>query len=152
MARAAEELGKGDEKLAEPDPEMANHGIDWCQYDKAIDHFKNAWGHAQRAVNGGGGAQSAGQDDMPRTFALFQNQPNPVTQSTDIRCQIPVPSRTTLRVYDAVGRLVATLVDEELRSGLHTATWNTDGATSGIYFYKLCAGDYTATRKMLVLK
>lgn len=97
---------------------------------------------------------------MPDRFGLFQNYPNPFNPTTDIRYQIPEsrsPLHTTLRVYNMLGQEVRTLVNEVQEAGYYTATW--DGrtnhgrrATSGVYFYRLTAGDFTSTRFMVLMK
>ncbi len=90
-------------------------------------------------------------------FAVAQNYPNPVRNGTTIRFSIPAKSRVELRVYDVAGRAIATLINGQMKSGMHTVRWNgtTDTGTrvaNGVYFYRLKAGKNTATRKMVVLK
>ncbi len=91
------------------------------------------------------------------TGALSQNQPNPFNPTTTIRFVLPVREDVTLAIYDANGRLVRTLVNEVEGYGAHEAAWdgrNDDGATmgSGVYFYRLQAGKYTESKKMVLLK
>ncbi|HEY4612452.1 MAG TPA: T9SS type A sorting domain-containing protein [Bacteroidota bacterium] len=94
---------------------------------------------------------------LPATFELSQNYPNPFNPTTRISFIVPKQSHVTLHVYDMMGRVVTTLMDEVLPPGKHAATWNgrtTDGrlTASGIYFYALKSEGYVATRKMLLLK
>ncbi len=89
---------------------------------------------------------------FPERFSLFQNFPNPFNPSTVISYQIPVNSNVTLEVYDILGREVATLVNEEKPAGSYEAQFYGDGLTSGIYFYRIKAGSYTETKKMILLK
>jgi flagellar hook assembly protein FlgD len=88
---------------------------------------------------------------------LSQASPNPFYTETVIRYAIPVKSEASLRVYDLSGRLIATLVDREVESGMHVASWNgRDAAGSivpaGVYLYRLAAGDYVAARKLILLR
>jgi len=96
--------------------------------------------------------------DVVRAFRLGQNSPNPFNPATTIEFTIPKASHATLRIYDASGRLVRVLVDRDYKtSTIDRAPWDgRDDAgqvvPSGVYFYKLEAGDYSAARKMLLLK
>jgi len=97
------------------------------------------------------------RSSLPQEFSLGQNYPNPFNSSTIISYTVPERSRVTLVVYNVIGRKVATLVNEIRPVGSHSVTW--DGAdaygaevASGIYFYRLTAGDIVRTRKMLLLK
>ncbi len=94
---------------------------------------------------------------LPETFSLSQNYPNPFNPTTQINFEIPVRSRVTLTIYNVLGQKVTTLVDKEMSAGRYIADWNSasDGGTivaSGVYFYKLEAGDFIQTRKMMLLK
>jgi len=86
------------------------------------------------------------------SLELLPNQPNPFNPETTIRFVVPEKMRVTLSVYDVVGRVVATLVDEVRDPGFHTVTWSADGMASGVYFAKLRAGKTDVSRKMVLLK
>jgi hypothetical protein len=88
----------------------------------------------------------------PRVFALDQNYPNPFNPSTTIRFSVPKSSHVTLAVYDIAGRLVTSLVDEEMAPGVHEAVFEAGDIASGVYFYRIRAGEYTQTRKLVLLK
>jgi hypothetical protein len=93
----------------------------------------------------------------PTAFALKQNVPNPFNPTTTIGYDVPQASHVSIRVYDVAGRLVRTLVDESAEPGRHEAVWggrNDRGETvgSGVYFCVMAAGEYRASRKMLLLK
>jgi len=90
--------------------------------------------------------------DPTHEFTLEQNYPNPFNPSTKIKYQIPVGGFVNLKVYDILGREVATLVNEEKPAGNYEVRFDVMGLTSGIYFYKLNAGVFTQTRKMIFLK
>lgn len=90
-------------------------------------------------------------------YVLAQNYPNPFNPTTTIRFGLARRGHVMLRVFDVAGRLVRRLVDEELEARWHAVQWDgLDGrgrrVPSGVYFYRLVATDYSATRKMLVVK
>ena len=89
---------------------------------------------------------------MPKEFSLFQNYPNPFNPSTKIRFELPSSGYVSLKVYDELGREVATLVNEILKSGSYERTFDASDLVSGVYFYRLEAGEYTQTNKLTVLK
>jgi hypothetical protein len=88
----------------------------------------------------------------PADFALRQNYPNPFNPTTSISFSISKSSFVKLKIFDALGREIATLVNEELPAGTYSRQWNASGFSSGVYFYRLQAGDYTATKKLSLLK
>ena len=92
------------------------------------------------------------QNLIPKDFVLSQNYPNPFNPSTNINWQSPVSSWQTLRVYDILGREIATLINEYKPAGKYDVNWNAANLPSGVYFYKLQAGDFVETKKMLLLK
>ena len=78
--------------------------------------------------------------DLPDVYALDQNFPNPFHTSTRLRLSIPDPSHVTLRLFDLVGREVATLVDKNLQAGYHNVIWSPVGLSTGMYFARMAAG------------
>lgn len=94
------------------------------------------------------------QDDeaKPAGYALHQNHPNPFNPTTTIRFSVGTYGHTSLRVYDLLGREVATLVDELKQPGTFHAQFDAQGLSSGVYFYRLTAGTFSASRKMLITK
>jgi hypothetical protein len=85
-------------------------------------------------------------------YELEQNYPNPFNQITNIKFQITNKSDVSLRVYDVSGREVATLVNEEFVAGSYLVRFDAESLASGVYFYRLQAGDFTDTRKLILLK
>jgi hypothetical protein len=88
----------------------------------------------------------------PAQFLLLQNYPNPFNPNTNIKYQIPGANHVTLKVYDVLGREVATLVKEVKQPGTYTAQWDASGVASGVYLYRLQAGSFVETKKLLLLR
>jgi len=89
---------------------------------------------------------------LPGEFKLLQNYPNPFNPTTIISYSIPKQSNVKLIIYDALGREVANLVNEEKAAGNYTAEFNAANLSSGIYFYQIRAGEFIQTKKMLLLR
>lgn len=90
--------------------------------------------------------------ELPETFSLAQNRPNPFSASTEIRYELPVKCDVLLEVFDVRGRRIATLAAGVETPGSKVRRWEVGGAGSGVYFYRLTAGDFVRTGKMLVLE
>lgn len=103
-----------------------------------------------------GGAASVSSTRTPIAagagYALFQNHPNPFNPATLIRFSLPERAHVTLRVYDLLGREVATLVDGENPAGIYSANFDARGLASGLYIYRLTAGKFIEARKMSLTK
>jgi hypothetical protein len=104
------------------------------------------------AVNDG-----SSRSELPGSFALGQNYPNPFNPSTNINYWLPQKAHVEIDIFNILGRKVTTLVNEDRPVGAHTAEWNgTDGSggrvSTGIYFYRIKAGDFVESKKMLLLK
>jgi hypothetical protein len=122
--------------------------------------------HQSACIRYLGAAESS---ERPRTFSLFQNYPNPFNPTTTIQYSLPSQSvgsaegragegsHVTLKVYDVLGREVATLVDEVhpvngvKQPGTYTVHWNASGVASGVYFYRLSSNGFVQTRKLVLL-
>lgn len=89
---------------------------------------------------------------LPTEYALGQNYPNPFNPVTIINYDLPADSRVSLKVFNLVGQQVATLVDENQQAGYKSVEWNAGKAPSGVYFYRLQAGNFTSVRKLMILK
>jgi hypothetical protein len=90
--------------------------------------------------------------ESPNNFELRPNYPNPFNPSTTISFSLPVSDNATLKVFNALGEEIITLVESFLEAGIHTYIFNAEYLTSGIYVYKLSTAEATQTRKMLYLK
>jgi hypothetical protein len=93
-----------------------------------------------------------GSVGAPRMFSLEQNYPNPFNPKTVVSCLLPVASWTRLVVYDVLGREVTVLMDEEKQPGTYLVTFDASHLSSGVYFYRLTAGDFSVTRRMLLVR
>jgi hypothetical protein len=91
-------------------------------------------------------------DGLPKGFALEQNYPNPFNPSTTIRFSLPKSGHVTLKVYDLLGREVETLVDDQRTAGSYSVEWTPNNLASGVYFYRIQAGAYTETKKLMLLR
>jgi hypothetical protein len=95
--------------------------------------------------------------EIPADFELHQNYPNPFNPVTSILISIPNASRARLEVYNMIGQRLAVLVDQDLPAGTHHYEWDATDVvgqpvSSGVYLYRLVAGEYTSTRTMTLLK
>ncbi|MCX6142821.1 MAG: alpha/beta fold hydrolase [Ignavibacteriales bacterium] len=92
------------------------------------------------------------QNPLRLTFILGQNYPNPFNPRTTINYQVAKPSKVLLKVYNMLGEEIAVLVDEHKEAGIFQAQWNALSVPSGVYFYRLQAGEYVESKKMILLK
>jgi hypothetical protein len=90
--------------------------------------------------------------EIPNVFALAQNYPNPFNPVTSISYQLAASSHVTLTIYDMLGNEVTTLVNQSQDAGKYTVTFNASKLSSGTYIYRLQAGDYISTKKMILIK
>jgi len=89
---------------------------------------------------------------LPETFSLSQNYPNPFNPSTSINFSLPTDSKVSLKIYDMSGKEVANLLNEVKTAGYYSINFNASSLSSGIYFYSISAGNFTATKKMMLIK
>ncbi len=89
---------------------------------------------------------------VPTSYLLKQNYPNPFNPVTKIRFYIPESGFVSLQIYDAVGRNLATLVDQNLNPGIYEVEWNAVNLPSGIYFYRITASEFSEVKKMVLVK
>ncbi|MGB6120949.1 MAG: T9SS type A sorting domain-containing protein, partial [Bacteroidota bacterium] len=86
--------------------------------------------------------------NLPEEYALYQNYPNPFNPTTTIEFALPQSSDVSLRVFNVLGEEVTTLVDTEMGAGVHRVMWDASGMASGVYLYRLSAGNYVTTKKL----
>jgi len=116
------------------------------------------WAHASNTVALSIQGESMSQCDMPAGCCLFQNYPNPFNPRTTIRFELPAVTSTSLRIYDLAGRLIRTLLDNDiLEPGDHEAVWSGrdwsgSEVSAGIYFCRLEAGDFVEIKRMTLVR
>jgi len=98
------------------------------------------------------GLEEAIAAQLPKAYALKQNYPNPFNPTTNIRFDLPKDSDVNLVVYDLMGREVAKLVNGPMNAGYYTINFNAANLPSGVYIYRLKAGDFVSTKKLMLLK
>ena len=141
-----------------------NDGASWIQINSGLinkyvlSFLINKSGYAFAGISQGGVYRSSVsttsiiENINPQDYSLSQNYPNPFNPTTIIGYSIPKASFVTLKVYDILGREIATLVNAEKSFGNYNVEFNGSGLSSGIYFYKLQTGDYSSVKKMVLIK
>jgi hypothetical protein len=89
---------------------------------------------------------------LPREFLLSQNYPNPFNPTTTIKYELPTSSIVQLSIFDMLGRAVSVLVNERRDAGVHEVKFDGSNLASGVYFYRLQAGDVTQTKRLILLR
>jgi hypothetical protein len=89
---------------------------------------------------------------IPENFQLKQNYPNPFNPVTKIEYQIPFESKVKIIIYDVEGKVVKILLNEQKSPGTYEIVWDASEFSSGVYFFKLSAGSFVETRKMILTK
>lgn len=92
------------------------------------------------------------QNIIPKEFSLSQNYPNPFNPTTKIQFGLPKKSNVEIMIYNVLGQQVIKLVNKEFSAGFHTVTFNANKLASGVYFYRIIAGDFIQSKKMILLK
>ena len=90
--------------------------------------------------------------EIPNYYSLAQNYPNPFNPTTSIKFSVPTPEMVTLKIFDVLGREVAVLVNEMKQPGFHTVDFDASSLASGIYFYRIDAGQFTSVKRMVLVK
>jgi len=98
------------------------------------------------------GSSQITETTLPTRYSLSQNYPNPFNATTTIKYQLPAEGDVKLEVYNLFGQKVATLVDGRQQAGYRSVNWDASEISSGLYFYKLTVGDFTETRRMMLVK
>ena len=105
-------------------------------------------------ITGEGMASTTGiiEGGLPGTFDLSQNYPSPFNPSTTIRYALPKTANVSLKVFNALGQVMAILVEAEKEAGYYEVHWSPTDAPSGVYFYRLQAGEFAETKRMILVK
>ncbi len=128
-------------------------GLVGCGYTNSNSDFENfcAQAGSTKPVDGSD-EEPLASVPLPEVFLLSQNYPNPFNPETNIDYALPVEGMVRLEVYNMLGQLVTTLFDEYQSAGAHSASWNASGMPTGVYFYRINAGQFSAVRKMVLMK
>ena len=124
----------------------ANNGMEMDRFDAGITPTTLA------LVQTGTSVASEDNNEQPATFVVHQNYPNPFNPTTTIAFDQPKAGTVTLKIYNALGIEVATLADGFFASGTHELSWQAGNMPSGLYFYHVTSGNFTATRQMTLIK
>ncbi|HEY6435869.1 MAG TPA: T9SS type A sorting domain-containing protein, partial [Ignavibacteriaceae bacterium] len=89
---------------------------------------------------------------IPNEISLEQNYPNPFNPTTTINYQLPEKNHVSLKVYDILGNLVSTLVDQDMEAGYYSVNWDASQLASGIYIYRISSSSFVSTKKMILMK
>ncbi len=120
-----------------------------------FDHEDNEMMRPYNVVAGSQAKPVAAEDQVvapQRTFALDQNYPNPFNPSTEIHFALPEDSHVLLALYNNLGQEVQTLINTNAPAGSHSVKLDAENLASGVYYYRLQAGNHTAMRKMLLVR
>ena len=109
-------------------------------------------GYVHKTITGGVSFININPGIVPENYSLMQNFPNPFNPVTNIQFQVASSKFIKLVVYDLFGREVKTLVNEYKQAGTYQVNFNAEGLSSGIYFYKMTAGDFSETKKLVLIK
>jgi hypothetical protein len=123
--------------------------LNWQKLVDVVDYWQGA---LEERVDKGTTSVVIDEPNIPSSWSLDQNYPNPFNPTTTIRFGLPHRSDVTLKIYDALGRQVATLLDATETAGTHEVDFSAEAIASGVYFYRLRAGDFESTRKLIVVK
>jgi photosystem II stability/assembly factor-like uncharacterized protein len=133
-----------------PSPNIQFYGVELINSTDA--YAVGAGGKIKASRTGGIISVEPISTEVPANFFLSQNYPNPFNPSTQIKFSVKKAASVKIILYDVLGKEVATLVNENLNAGSYTVMWDGSGAPGGIYFYRMEAAGFTATKKMLLVK
>jgi hypothetical protein len=89
---------------------------------------------------------------IPTVYSLAQNYPNPFNPTTEIKFALPEDQQVQIKIYDIIGKVVDVLIDRKMKAGYHEVEYNAQNISSGVYFYRMKAGEFVNVKKMVVLK
>ena len=126
------------------------------KFKEAVNKYKDALAKAESALSKRT-VSGEHEPNLPESYALHQNYPNPFNPETEIRFQIPEANYVVVRIFNTLGQEIRTLVDGEVQAGHHSVRWdskdnNGNLISSGVYFYQLQSGNFSQTKKMILLR
>jgi len=124
-------------------------------YVYILNHLTNAWKFAMNVMGANlnkEGSEEEASLTIPVEYGLDQNYPNPFNPNTTINYQLPAKNHVSLKVYDILGNLITTLVDQEMEAGYYNVNWNASQLASGLYIYRIISGSFVSTKKMILMK
>ena len=98
------------------------------------------------------GVEKNDRNSIPKEFQLMQNYPNPFNPTTTIIFDLPKESHVTMKIYNILGQEVKTLINETKKPGSYHLNFNASSLASGVYIYRIKAGEFTSTKKMMLIK
>ncbi len=119
------------------------NGSAWSMYDREF-HF--------RAITDAFDQVGIDENQIPDKFELMQNYPNPFNPATTIKFALPISSNVEMKIYNAIGQEVATIVNKQLEAGYHSVVFDASKLASGLYIYRIQAGNFVSVKKMMLLK
>ncbi len=125
--------------LFDAQPGAENIDVTYCMFDEAFAGYIEI-------------LDAEGEDVAPAKFGVSQNYPNPFNPITTIAYDIATPCHVSIEVYNVKGQKVTTLVNDKRDAGSYKAVWNAENNASGVYFYRIKAGDFSSIRKMILIK
>lgn len=132
----------------EADPTWQGDILEFNIYDKALSADEILFLFNRGAST----TEIKDENKIPNGYSLLQNYPNPFNPSTNITFSIGVKSFVSLKIFDQIGNEVATIINNELPAGSHTRQWYPDNIASGVYFYRIQAGEFTSTKKLVLIR
>ena len=135
----------------------SNKNYYWRVRSKAADGTYSYYSNTGNFSVGDKATAIDNNEVLPTEYSLSQNYPNPFNPSTRISFSLPQNSKVALKIFDMLGREIKTIINEEMNAGNHSTIWNGDNnlgnkVSSGVYIYRLTAGDYISTKKMVLMK
>jgi hypothetical protein len=149
----AQYIAEYESNTLKPLLDMQSRGeIKIVTFGELIEEWKTKYNSAPHLILANTTAVAEDEAVAPSGFVLAQNYPNPFNPATTIRFSLPQREHVTLKVFDVTGREVATLMESGMNAGEHAVKFNASNLPSGVYFYRLTAGQFNQTRKALLMK
>ncbi|MEO8514494.1 MAG: YCF48-related protein [Ignavibacteria bacterium] len=120
--------------------------------DQNTGYVSGDYGTVFKTTDGGLTFTNSGINEIPDSYMLQQNFPNPFNPATRVMFSVPVKGNVKVEIYDVSGKLVDVLIDKEYTPGSYSVDWNAINYSSGIYFYKMTSGEFVESKKMILLK